>query len=148
MKYKFLASFVFIFAFFFVFSFKHVYADAPQISIPSWDNALEDVAYTPQCSFVDTDSTSWTGTVDYGDGGGTQPLTINGNTCVLNHTYTTAGQQYQLTIYITDDQGVTGTASETVKVYDPGTNIGNITLSPNPITINVTAQVGLLDLLD
>jgi len=58
--------------------------------------------------FSDNDgSTSWTATVDYGDGTGVQTLALNANkTFVLDHLY--APGAYDLTVAVTDDAGATG----------------------------------------
>src|SRR5438093_4741340 len=58
--------------------------------------------------FSDNDaSTSWTATVNYGDGSGKQALALNANTTfVLDHLY--APGAYDLTVEVTDDAGATG----------------------------------------
>ena len=58
--------------------------------------------------FSDNDgSTSWTATVDYGDGSGSQPLALNTNkTFVLEHLW--APGSYDLTVQVTDDANATG----------------------------------------
>src|SRR6266516_3742305 len=67
--------------------------------------------------FSDNDaSTSWTATVNYGDGSGKQPLALNANkTFVLDHLY--APGAYDLTVEVTDDAGATG--SLVIHVVDP-----------------------------
>jgi hypothetical protein len=59
--------------------------------------------------FSDNDaSTSWTATVNYGDGSGTQPLALNADkTFLLDHLY--APGAYDLTVAVSDDAGATGT---------------------------------------
>jgi Tol biopolymer transport system component len=59
--------------------------------------------------FTDNDaSTSWTATVDYGDGSGAHPLALNANkTFSLDHLY--APGSYDLTVEVTDDAGATST---------------------------------------
>ena len=58
--------------------------------------------------FSDDDaSTSWTATVDYGDGAGAQRLPLNDDkTFALSHLY--APGAYDLTVEVTDDAGATG----------------------------------------
>jgi Tol biopolymer transport system component len=58
--------------------------------------------------FSDNDgSTSWTATVDYGDGTGVQTLALNADkTFVLDHLYVPGA--YDLTVAVTDDAGATG----------------------------------------
>ena len=74
--------------------------------------------YTTSGSFSDPDSTSWTATVDYGDGSGAQPLSLSGYNFTLNHTYSTAGT-YTMTVSVTDNQGATGTGIAIVTVNAP-----------------------------
>jgi len=67
-------------------------------------------------SFSDPDSESWTGSVDYGDGTGPQPLTIkSGNGFKLNWKYGDDGE-YAVVVVITDEGGRKGTAELVVKV--------------------------------
>jgi len=81
--------------------------------------------------FSDNDaSTSWTATVNYGDGSGKQPLALNANkTFVLDHLY--APGAYDLTVEVTDDAGATG--SLVIHVVD--TNVAP--------TLNLPATVNL-----
>ena len=60
-------------------------------------------------SFTDNDaSTSWTATVNYGDGSGTQALALNPDkTFSLAHSY--APGTYDITVVVTDDAGAPGT---------------------------------------
>jgi hypothetical protein len=81
--------------------------------------------------FSDNDaSTSWTATVNYGDGSGKQSLALNANkTFVLDHLY--APGAYDLTVEVTDDAGATG--SLVIHVVD--TNVAP--------TVNLPATVNL-----
>lgn len=70
-------------------------------------------------AFVDADSSSWTATVDYGDGSGTQPLTLNlDQTFTISHVYATAGQR-TITVAVTDDSSNTTPHSLVVNVTTP-----------------------------
>src|SRR5262249_28877296 len=65
---------------------------------------------------------TWTATVDYGDGSGAQPLTLNADkTFYLRHTYQKPGV-FALAVTVTDkDGGVgTGTLHVTVQNLPPG----------------------------
>ncbi len=76
----------------------------------------EGSTFTSTGSFVDPDDTSWTATVDYGDGSGAQPLALNpDNTFALSNTYTDDGV-YTLTVTVTDDDGGAGSDTATVTV--------------------------------
>jgi PKD domain/FG-GAP repeat len=95
--------------------------------------------YSSTGSFSDPDSSSWTATVDYGDGSGAQPLTLSGTSFTLSHTYKDNGS-YTVTVSVTDNQGATGSASATVTVNNVTPSVGTITLSPNPVQINSTVS--------
>jgi hypothetical protein len=69
-------------------------------------------------SFADGDMDSWSATVDYGDGSGAQPLTLNPDkSFVLSHPYASPGS-YTVTVQVSDG---THTGSDTVSmtVTDP-----------------------------
>ena len=74
--------------------------------------------------FSDDDaSTSWTATVDYGDGAGAQRLPLNDDkTFALSHLY--APGAYDLTVEVTDDAGATGSLVIHVVVTNVAPTIG------------------------
>ncbi len=91
--------------------------------------------YSSSGSFTDPDSMGWNATVDYGDGSGTQPLTLSGTNFNLTHVYKDEGT-YTVTVTVTDNQGATGTGTGAVTVHD---------VPPTVHTISTTAtsvQVG------
>ncbi|HEX6316588.1 MAG TPA: PKD domain-containing protein, partial [Gemmatimonadaceae bacterium] len=65
----------------------------------------EGSTFSQNGSFTDPDANSWTATVDYGDGSGTQALSLVGKTFSLSHVYTDNGT-YNVTVTVND-----GTAS-------------------------------------
>jgi hypothetical protein len=65
-------------------------------------------------SFSDA-GTAWTATVDYGDGSGTQNLTLNGQSFDLTHSWGTDGT-YTVLVTVTNINGGTGTALFTITV--------------------------------
>jgi protocatechuate 3,4-dioxygenase beta subunit len=69
-------------------------------------------------SFTDSDSTSWSATVDFGDGSGEQNLVLNGKDFTMDHLYPAVGT-YTVTIKVTDNQGAIDTETFTVKVNAP-----------------------------
>ena len=76
----------------------------------------EGAAFTRDGSFTDPGADSWTGTVDYGDGAGAQPLTLNaGKTFSLSHTYDDNGS-FTVTVKVKDDDSGEGTATIVVTV--------------------------------
>jgi hypothetical protein len=61
-------------------------------------------------SFVDPYGTSWTATVDYGDGTGPQPLALNpDHTFTLSHSYAAATGAYHPLVSVTNNLGGVGT---------------------------------------
>ena len=81
-------------------------------------NVNEGTLYTQTGSFVDPGGgpETWTATVNYGDGSGVQPLTLNTNkTFTLNHTYATSGPD-TVTVTVDDSYGGVGTAQIMVNV--------------------------------
>jgi len=75
--------------------------------------------FTGTGSFTDPDDgDSWTATVDYGDGSGSQTLSLNPDkTFSLNHIYPVSGQ-YSVTVTVNDDKGGAGSDSATIMVND------------------------------
>ena len=71
--------------------------------------------YKSTGSFTDSDplSDTFTGTVDYGDGTGAQPLVLKGGAFKLNHAYALPGT-YTVVVTITDDDGGSGTATSII----------------------------------
>ncbi len=64
--------------------------------------------FTASGSFTDPGSDTWTATVDYADGDGPQPLTLNAdNTFDLVHDYQSLpdGRAYKIKVTVTDDDG-------------------------------------------
>ncbi len=116
-------------------------------SVQSLPNAtINEGTYSASGSFTDTDSTSWTATVDYGDSSGTQPLTLSGMNFSLSHQYKDEGT-YTVTVKVTDNQGATGTGTATVTVNNVAPTPGTVTVAPNPVQINtsVTASATFTD---
>ncbi len=71
--------------------------------------------FTRPGSFADQGADTWTATVNYGDGSGTNPLTLTGKSFTLNHLYTSSGA-YRVTVTVTDDDGGVGQARINVQV--------------------------------
>jgi PKD repeat protein len=67
-------------------------------------------------SFADADpGDGWTATVDWGDGGGAEPLALMGTTFQLSHRYADDGT-YTLTVTVTDSGGGAGSATALIDV--------------------------------
>jgi hypothetical protein len=93
---------------------------------PQFEGALSDFVltlgdiYTEEVFFEDPDSTSWTATIDYGDGSGVQPIEAFEQGMYVNPEYLyTAPGTYTVTLTITDDQGLSTTETATIIVEDP-----------------------------
>lgn len=103
-------------------------------------------SFTDPCSF-DT----WTATVDYGDGSGTQALSLNGNSFSLSHSYTVPGN-YTLTVQVTDDDGGVGIDTATIEVLSTQQAVGNVvndvTTLTNSGTLSTDQSSGLTSKLE
>ncbi len=107
----------------------------------------EGETYSESGSFSDPTSTSWTGTVNYGDGSGVQALTLSGTNFSLNHLYKDNGI-YTITVSVTDNQGAIGTETATITVSNVVPAVGPITAPTDPVQVNtaVTAAASFTDL--
>lgn len=88
---------------------------APGVNIPSTALLNEGQSLVSNGTFTDPDSTSWSATVDYGDGSGSQSLALNGNQFSLNHAFSDEGI-YSVTVTVTDDSNDVGVGVITVTV--------------------------------
>jgi DNA/RNA endonuclease G (NUC1) len=87
---------------------------APAIAAFNGASLLPGERYTAAGSFTDPGVDPWSATVDYGDGAGAKPLTLNGKSFALSKTYNRPGT-YTVTVRVSDDDG-TSTATQTVFV--------------------------------
>jgi choice-of-anchor A domain-containing protein len=87
---------------------------APSVSATG-GNIDEGSTFSSTGSFSDPGADTWTATVDYGDGTGAQPLTLNGKAFELSHPYADNGT-YTVTLTVTDDNGGEGTTTVYVEV--------------------------------
>ncbi|MBM3999656.1 MAG: calcium-binding protein [Planctomycetes bacterium] len=96
-------------------------------------------------SFYDPDSTTWTATVDYGDGGGWHALSLGANHAFeLSYVYSTAGNR-TVRVRVIDNSLTTGEATATVTVENeaPEVTFNEFTLT-SPVnegqTVVLTGQ--------
>lgn len=75
----------------------------------------EGQAFSSSGSFTDPGGDTWTATVDYGDGAGPQPLSLNGKLFELTHSYTEDGS-YTMSVTVTDSNGLSGADTAPVTV--------------------------------
>jgi PKD repeat protein len=112
----------------------------------------EGAAYSASGSFSDPDSTSWTATVDYGDGSDTQSLQFNSDkTFLLNHVYKdnqANNTPYTVAVKVTDNQGAFSTLTTHVTVKNVIASVSTINFSVNLIQVNasLSAQTTFTDL--
>ncbi len=101
---------------------------APTVSIAPTTTVLDEgQTFTAAGSFTDPSDDTWTATVNYGDGSGSQPLVLNPDkTFSLENTYGDSGE-YSVTVSVTDDSGAIGfevlsvTVNNVAPVVDLGT---------------------------
>jgi methionine-rich copper-binding protein CopC len=98
--------------------------NTPTLSIGTDVGLTEGDNFTRDGSFEDLDADqTWSGTVDYGDGTGAQPLTLNGKNFTLNHVYADNGV-YTVTVSVTDSLGAIGGGSFTATVANAAPQVG------------------------
>jgi hypothetical protein len=68
--------------------------------------------------FTDPNDDTWTASVNYGDGSGSQPLGLNGKEFALSHIYAVNGL-YTVTVSVTDNAGGAGIDTANVTVTTP-----------------------------
>ncbi|MBK8000155.1 MAG: autotransporter-associated beta strand repeat-containing protein [Verrucomicrobia bacterium] len=80
----------------------------------------KDIVFNVNGSFTDAGvNDTWQATVDYGDGSGVQPLTLNPDkTFVLSHAYTNNGA-FTVTVRVNDDDSGQGVDTLLVNVTEP-----------------------------
>ncbi|MEO8631740.1 MAG: PKD domain-containing protein, partial [Chloroflexota bacterium] len=100
--------------------------EAPVLALGPDQSLTEGVKLSRLAGFADEDaSTSWTGTVSYGDGSAAAPLTLAANkTFTLEHLFEPGA--YVVSVVVTDDAGASGSGSFRVTVTNvaPTVNLG------------------------
>jgi PKD repeat protein len=114
--------------------------NAPSIAPLAGAALPEGGYYSENGTFTDADSATWTGSVNYGDGSGSQLLVVAGNGFALRHTYSNNGT-YTVSVTITDNQGATSTATTTVTITNAAPVITGITGPTSPLQTNSSATV-------
>jgi hypothetical protein len=105
---------------------------APTVSAGTAATINEGTTFARTGSFSDPGAGTWTATVDYGDGSGATPLTLNpDHSFNLSHLYANNGS-YNVTVTLTDDDGAAGTATFGVTVNNVAPTVsagGSATIS-------------------
>jgi hypothetical protein len=91
----------------------------PSVRVPATATATTGTPFAASGSIVDADSTSWTASVDHGDGTPTEQLPLSLNGFSLAHTYADAGI-YSVDVTVCDGEGNCATATTQVTVTPPG----------------------------
>ena len=123
---------------------------APSVTAGNPATINEGNTFTGSGSFTDPGADTWTATVDYGDGTGSQPLTLNPDkTFNLQHTYLDDDDDdtYTVTVSVTDDDNGHGSASFDVIVNNlpPTLSLITTTLVPVPIGTEISASASFTD---
>jgi len=118
----------------------------PHINSFSGSTINEGDTYSASGSFTDPTSSSWTATVDYGDGSGVQSLPLSGMNFSLSNVYKDNGT-FTVTVRVTNNQGETGTGTATVIVNNVNPSVGIITAPSSPVLVNtaITASANFTD---
>lgn len=114
---------------------------APAVMV-NGGSADEGSLFTESGSFSATGGTSWTATVNYGDGTGWQPLALDGQAFLLSHAYADDGL-YSVSVRVTDDTGLTGSGLAMVQVLNvaPQVSVPSISVDEGEtFTTTVTVQ--------
>lgn len=90
--------------------------------------------------FSDPGVNPWTATVNYGDGGGTQPLPLTGKTFTLSHAYTHAGD-YQVTVTVSDGMATRSANLNVTVVSVPAFSLP-VAIPPGECVCTPLARVG------
>ncbi len=89
----------------------------PDVAALTDATVVEGDPYTASGSFTDSGEDSWLATVDYGEGSGAQPLTLQAKSFNLDHLYASDGT-YIVSVTVEDDDGGVDQVSCTVTVED------------------------------
>ncbi len=119
----------------------NVAGTAPTVMLGANATINEGDTYAGSGSFVDPDAgDSWTGTVNYGDGTGNQPLSLNADkTFDLAHTFVDNGG-CDVVVAVTDSSGLTGTQTTHVTVNNVAPAVTLAT--PSPVAVDAVFSLG------
>jgi len=108
------------------FTFTVVSNVAPLVDAGPDATSNNGTAFASSGFFTDSGAGPWTATVNYGDGTGSQPLTLSGKEFWLSHVYAGTGI-FTITVTVTDQNNKIGSDTVTVTVKPLSSDIGNIT---------------------
>jgi probable HAF family extracellular repeat protein len=127
----------------------HVENVVPVVQLPPEATLIAGEWYTALGTFVDPGADTWTATVDYGGGGGAQPLFLVQKTFAVSHFYAAPGT-FIVTTRVADDDsapGVAGVAQAIVTVQSLQQALLALAGSLNtPLAVKLQAAAHQLDL--
>ncbi len=130
---------------------------APQVALPQTATFGAGFQFTMAGSFIDVGPDGiWWGTVNFGDGTGTQPLIIDqsNKSFVLTHSYATVGA-YTLTVSVTDFTTVnhqptalslSGTNQISVSVVQTSLQVVNLTTTASGFDLQFNRAINVSDI--
>ncbi|HET6967076.1 MAG TPA: PKD domain-containing protein, partial [Ornithinibacter sp.] len=121
--------------------------ERPAVAAGADGTVPEGTSFTRSGSFTDPGSATWSATVDYGEGSGSQALPLDANGAFqLTRTYADDGTR-TVTVAVTDDQGAVGTDTLDVTVTNVAPTVGPVAVpsSPTPTGTNVGASASFTD---
>ena len=121
----------------------------PVVDAGSDATIVEAGAFTSSGSFTDPGADTWTATVDYGDGTGSQALALNPDkTFSLSHVYADdTGSPFTVTVTVTDDDSGTGSDTAAVTVTNVDPTVYSMTAPVDPVAVGtpITATASFTD---
>lgn len=116
--------------------------EPPTVTVsPEAIEVNEGSSFTASGSFSDSSGSSWSATVDYGDGLGAEPLALNTDkTFAFSHTYIDSGF-YTIKVCVTDEDSQVGCAIAEIAVSNLAPVIESITAPISPVQVGMFISV-------
>jgi hypothetical protein len=115
-------------------SFQIDVVDVPPRIVLSQQSLTPDARFQAVGTIDDPGAGPWTGTIDYNDGAGPQPLAIAADrTFLIDHQFAGAGP-YTAVVTVTDSGGLSGTLHLNLSIDRPGGSGSPVPVSPPVIT--------------
>lgn len=120
---------------------------APTVGTFAGATIIRGESYGTTGGFTDPGADTFTATVNYGDGSGTQPLTLSGTSFSLAHSYLAAGT-FTVVVTVVDDDLGTSSRSSTVVVASAAEAIGTLSTKAAALAADGTISNGESNALD
>jgi hypothetical protein len=111
---------------------------APSVKVGADASVDLGKTFSSSGSFTDPGSDTWTAIVDYGDGSGSQALTLTSKTFLLSHFYLAIGS-YIVNVIVRDDDGGEAGVRLVVNVRNPSAS--SETSRPTSIPLNLQSDL-------